>query len=311
MAGPAWVTSTNAHTRDTPTRTRARATWTRACALVLCLLCVPSLTACWVPVRHQAEALPSTISDVMRDPRMVGQRVSLEGRVLPGSWNGSRQGAFFQIGDADWTAGRGLGVRFAHAVPEGFGEEAFVLVKGTLGGDMVVDATEVAMDPSLPRVRMLHTGDRVRVRGLEVGLAAVEPTTPAGMAPGLVTAPLPPSPGNRALFTLVHVTNTTDETQPCVWDTKASLLDGSGAEYRVIGAAFHTTRGGAPDRTEAEETGFEDPLGADPDRSADTPKWLAPGGEAFILTVFDVPKGAVDFRLQWNPGGTPVEFWVP
>jgi hypothetical protein len=248
---------------------------------------------------------------MMRDPRMVGQRVSLEGRVLPGSWNGSRQGALFQIGDADWTAGRGLGVRFAHNVPDAFGEEAFVLVKGVLGGDMVVEATEIRMDPSLPRTRMLHVGDRVQVRGLEVTLAAVEPTSPADMAPGLVTAPLPPSPGNRALFTLVRVRNSTPETQPCVWDSKASLLDGTGTRFRVIGAAFHATGGDDPNRLEGEAAGFQDPLTEGSDRSAGSPKSLGPGGEAFILTVFDVPRGVSAVRLQWNPGGTPVEFWVP
>jgi cytochrome c-type biogenesis protein CcmE len=310
MAGLGRVTSGREPPRDMSMQASAHPAWARACALALCAACLLSLSACWVPVRRQAEALPSTVSEVMRDSRMVGQTVSLEGRVLPGSWNGSRQGAFFQIGDADWTAGRGLGVRFSHVVPEAFGEEAFVLVKGTLGRDMVVDATEVRMDPSLPRTRMLHVGDHAQVRGLEVTLAAVEPTSPAGMAPGLVTAPLPPSPGHRALFTLVRVRNSTEVTQPCVWDSKASLLDGAGGEYRIIGAAFHATLGDDPERSRSEDAGFEDPLARDSDRSAGAPKSLGPGGEAYILTVFDVPRGVSDVRLQWNPGGTPVEFWV-
>jgi hypothetical protein len=264
-----------------------------------------------MPVRRQADALPSTVSEIMRDPRLVGQTVSLEGRVLPGSWNGSSRGAFFQIGDADWTAGRGLGVRFAHEVPAEFGEEAFVLVKGVLSRDMVLDATAVTMDPSLPNVRKLRVGDSASVRGLRITLISSEPTIPAGMAPGLVTAPLPPSPGNRALFTLIRVNNSTTATQPCAWDSKASAMDGAGRDYPVIGAAFSTVLGTEPERTDADGAGFDDPLAGDVDRSAGAPRALGPGGEAYILTVFDVPRGAADVRVQWNPGGTPVEFWVP
>ncbi len=279
-------------------------------ALVATGTALLSLNGCWMPERRQAEALPTSVRGVMNDTRLAGQPVRLEGKVLPGSWNGSTTNSVFQLGDPDWSGGRGLYVRYAPALPDGFREEAYVLVRGVMDGDMTVTADEITMDPSPPAAAELKPGDSATVRGLRVTLTSAGATMPAGMAPGLVTASRPAGEGNRPMYTLVHVVNTTDATQPCAWDARGALLSENGGEYPIIGAAFHAERSGAPVPSEQDSAGFTDPGSALIDRSDDTPRTLGPGGEAYVLTVFAVPTKATGLRLQWNPGGAPVEFWV-
>jgi cytochrome c-type biogenesis protein CcmE len=276
---------------------------------VLALACA-LLSGCWVPQQH-ALALRHSASEVANDPTMAGKPVEVEGRVLPGTWSGSQANAYFQIADADWTGGRGLEISSPGKLPDGFRDEAYVVVRGTVGNDLVVQAESVTLSAQLPPGAELHPGDTAKLRGLAISLQTVDATMPPGMAPGLVTAPVRPSAGDRPLYALLHVVNTRDTTQPVVWHERATLLDSSGSAYRVIGAAYHAVGAGEQQGTEAQEAGFVDPATHETDRSDTQPETLGPGGEAYILTVFSVPKGASGLRLQWNPGGAPVEFRLP
>lgn len=290
----------------------ARARRVAVFAALACVLASSALAVSGCVVNEERPmALRQKASEVANDPTMAGKPVEVEGRVLPGSWNGSARGAYFQIADADWSGGRGLEIRASNRVPEGFREEAYVVVRGTVGNDLVIDAESVSLSAHRPAAAEFHAGDSTEVRGLTIALASVAATAPSGMAPALVTAPVPRGRGTAPLYTLLRVTNTTDATQPVVWRERATLLDAKGAEYPVIGAAFTTVRGGSGASAAADEQGFVDPSTHAADRSENEVETLGPRGEASILTVFSVPKGAEDLRLQWNPGGAPVEFQVP
>jgi cytochrome c-type biogenesis protein CcmE len=280
--------------------------------VLLCVLVASScaLTGCWVPQQH-ALALRRSASEVANDPTMAGKPVEVEGRVLPGTWSGQQTNADFQIADAGWTGGRGLEISSPGKLPDGFREEAWVVVRGTMDGNLVVQAESVELDPQPPAGAELHVGDTTKVRGLAITLTTVDATMPPGMAPGLVTAPVRPTVGDKPLYALLHVRNTMETTQPVVWRERAALLDASGTALRVIGAAFHAVGAGEEQSTVAQETGFVDPATHETDRSDTRPQTLGPGGEVYILTVFSVPKGASGLRLQWNPGGAPVEFGLP
>jgi cytochrome c-type biogenesis protein CcmE len=277
-----------------------------ALVCVLALAC-GLLSGCWVP-QQRALALRHSASEVANDPTMAGKPVEVEGRVLPGTWSGSQANAYFQIADADWTGGRGLEISSPGKLPDGFRDEAYVVVRGTVDNDLVVQAESVTLSAQLPPGAEIHAGDTAKLRGLAISLRTVEATMPPGMAPGLVTAPVRPSAGDKPLYALLHVVNTRDTTQPVVWHERATLLDSSGAANRVIGGAYHAV---GAQGTVAQEAGFVDPATHETDRSDTQPETLGPGGEAYILTVFSVPKGASGLRLQWNPGGAPVEFRLP
>ena len=304
-----------------PLAPRARATRARAdtdiaastpqrlvAVMTVLLLVAMTVTGCWVPVSTQTPPIRS-VAGIMGDPTLIGKTVHAEGRVLPGSWNGSTSDAYFQIADGEWNGGRGLGVRSDNGLPQDFKEEAFVIVDGTLGSDMTVQADTVQIDPSPPTTKALHTGATAHVRGLSITLQIADRDMPAGMAPGLVTAPNKPLSGQSAFYTLLHIVNSTNTTQPVQWTSRAVLVDTTGTPMPIIGAAFHAVRASAPTQT-ADEAGFDDPSNDLIDRS-DGPETLSPSGEAYILTVFSVPKDTQDLRLQWNPGGAPIEFWVP
>jgi cytochrome c-type biogenesis protein CcmE len=283
-----------------------------ATAVLICVLAVTcgALTGCWVP-QQRALALRHSASEVANDPTMAGKPAEVEGRVLPGTWSGSQTNAYFQIADADWAGGRGLEVFSPGKLPDGFRDEAYVVVRGTMDNDLVLQAESVALSAQPPAGAELHASDTSTLRGLAISLQNVDATMPPGMAPGLVTAPVRPSPGDKPLYALLHVRNTKDTTQPVVWHERATLLGASGVAYRVIGAAFHAVGAGEEQGTVAQESGFVDPATHETDRSYTQPQTLGPGGEAYILTVFSVPKGASGLRLQWNPGGAPVEFRLP
>jgi cytochrome c-type biogenesis protein CcmE len=281
-------------------------------AVLVCALAVSviALTGCWVS-QERALTLRHKASEVANDPTMAGKPVEVEGRVLPGTWSGSQTNAYFQIADVDWTGGRGLEVSSRAELPPGFRDDAYVIVRGTMDNDLVLQAESVILSTNLPAGAELHAGDTTKVRGLTISLRTVDSTMPPGMAPGLVTAPVRPSAGDRPLYALLHVRNTTETTQPVVWHQRATLMDASGTDLRVIGAAYHTVGAGQDPTTVADETGFVDPATHEADRSDTQPETLGPDGEAYILTVFSVPRGASGLRLQWNPGGAPVEFRLP
>jgi cytochrome c-type biogenesis protein CcmE len=309
MADAQRVITLRRHSREhSPTR----AGRTAAAAMLVCAMALASfaLTGCWVGQEH-ATALRHKASEVANDPTMAGKPVEVEGRVLPGTWSGSQTNAFFQIADADWAGGRGLEVSLRGKLPDGFREEAYVIVRGTMDDKLVLQAEAVTLSPQMPAGAQLWAGDTAKLRGLDISFRTVDATMPPGMAPGLVTAPVKASSGEEPLYALVHVSNTTDATQPVVWHERATLLDASGTVYRVIGAAYHTEGAGDDPGTVAQESGFVDPATHETDRSDTRPETLGPGGEAYILTVFSVPKGASGLRLQWNPGGAPVEFRLP
>jgi cytochrome c-type biogenesis protein CcmE len=84
-----------------------------------------------------------TVSEIAKDPSLVGKRVQVGGPVVSGSWDTKTRPMKFAIQDENATGGPTLKVVYAGAVPNTFGDGVVAIVTGQLKAGNVLDATEL------------------------------------------------------------------------------------------------------------------------------------------------------------------------
>ncbi len=141
-----------------------------------------SIVAIFVSVGGGDAAYSRTVSDVVDNVEMVGERVRVTGTVIPGSWDGKSSPMRFDIRDEGADTGPMISVVYNGNVPSTFGDDVTAIVTGTVTDDGVLDSTDMitkcpskyeAADDALPVSSLLAQGDgvvgkSVRITGLVV-----------------------------------------------------------------------------------------------------------------------------------------------
>lgn len=96
---------------------------------------------------RNAGAYYKTVAEISKDPSLVGKQVYVGGPVVQGSWNKKTRPMTFSIVDTTSPSGGPVGpqlkVIYGGNIPQTFGDGVTAIVKGQLGSDGVVNATEL------------------------------------------------------------------------------------------------------------------------------------------------------------------------
>lgn len=101
------------------------------------------IAAVFFGLNKNAGAYYKTVSEIAKDPSLVGKRVQVGGPVVSGSWDTKTRPMKFAIQDENATGGPTLNVVYRGAVPNTFGDGVVAIVTGELKAGNVVDATEL------------------------------------------------------------------------------------------------------------------------------------------------------------------------
>lgn len=88
-------------------------------------------------------AYSRSVSEVLKDPTLVGKRVKVKGSVVKASWDKRTHPMKFRIADEGKTSGRELSVSYDGGAPNTFGDGIVAIVTGQLGTDGTVKADEM------------------------------------------------------------------------------------------------------------------------------------------------------------------------
>ncbi len=102
-----------------------------------------SVAAIFVSVGSGDSAYSRTVSDVVGNDEMVGERVKVSGTVISGSWDGKSSPMQFDIRDEGATEGPMISVVYSGNVPSTFGDDVTAIVTGTINGDGVLESADM------------------------------------------------------------------------------------------------------------------------------------------------------------------------
>ncbi len=88
-------------------------------------------------------ALNRTVAQVADNNEIVGERISVSGAVVTGSWNRESSPMEFELQDEGTEGGAVLGVRYSGGVPSTFGDGVVAIVKGVVGSDGVLESDDM------------------------------------------------------------------------------------------------------------------------------------------------------------------------
>lgn len=88
-------------------------------------------------------ALNRTVEQVVDNPEIVGERISVSGAVVAGSWNRESSPMVFDIRDEGSADGPVVTVRYSGGVPSTFGDGVVAIIKGTIGDDGVLESADM------------------------------------------------------------------------------------------------------------------------------------------------------------------------
>jgi cytochrome c-type biogenesis protein CcmE len=96
---------------------------------------------------RNAGAYYKTVAEIAKDQSLVGRQVYVGGPVVQGSWDKKTRPMTFSIVDTVGPTGAAVGpqlkVVYGGNIPQTFGDGVVAIVKGQLGQDGVVTATEL------------------------------------------------------------------------------------------------------------------------------------------------------------------------
>lgn len=84
-----------------------------------------------------------TVQEVAGNPEVVGERISVSGAVVAGSWNRESSPMVFDIRDEGSADGPVVTVRYSGGVPSTFGDGVVAIIKGTVGDDGVLESADM------------------------------------------------------------------------------------------------------------------------------------------------------------------------
>lgn len=88
-------------------------------------------------------AFNRTVEQVADNPEIVGERISVSGAVVAGSWNRESSPMVFDIRDEGSADGPVVTVRYSGGVPSTFGDGVVAIIKGTIGDDGVLESADM------------------------------------------------------------------------------------------------------------------------------------------------------------------------
>ena len=88
-------------------------------------------------------ALYRTVGDVVDNPELVGERVSVGGAVVNGSWNRESNPMEVEIREEGTDDGPVIAVRYNGGVPSTFGDGVVAIIKGTVTADGIIESDDM------------------------------------------------------------------------------------------------------------------------------------------------------------------------
>jgi cytochrome c-type biogenesis protein CcmE len=88
-------------------------------------------------------AYSRTVTQVVEDQELVGERVKVSGTVVEGSWDRKSNPMRFEIRDENETGGPTLDVVYNGGVPSTFGDGVVAIVTGELGADGTITTEDM------------------------------------------------------------------------------------------------------------------------------------------------------------------------
>ena len=104
---------------------------------------VISVVAIFLSVGGGDAAYSRTVSDVVDNVEMVGERVRVTGTVIPGSWDGMSSPMRFDIRDEGESSGPMISVIYNGNVPSTFGDDVTAIVTGTVTDEGVLESADM------------------------------------------------------------------------------------------------------------------------------------------------------------------------
>ena len=148
-----------------------------------------SVVAIFLSVSGNDGAFERSVSDVVDNDELKGERLRVTGTVIPGSWDGHSSPMKFDIRDEGATSGPLIQVLYTGTVPSTFGDEVTAIVTGIINDEGVLEAGDMitkcpskyeSADSALRVVDLLDRGDTmvgtsVRLTGFVVDGTIVPP----------------------------------------------------------------------------------------------------------------------------------------
>jgi len=84
-----------------------------------------------------------SVSDVVGNAELAGERVRVTGTVVPGSWDKKSSPMRFDIRDEGATEGPQISVVYYGGVPSTFGDEVTAIITGTINSDGILESEDM------------------------------------------------------------------------------------------------------------------------------------------------------------------------
>jgi len=161
-----------------------------------------------------------TVEEVVSDPSLVGERVSVGGEVVAGSWDRKSNPMRFDIREEGADDGAVISVVYHGGVPSTFGDGVVAIVKGELTADGIIDSND--MITKCPSKYETATGSLTVAQALEQPEGSTFPVN------GYVVADTIVPPGGEERFVISETADGGAEIS-VVWEgaLPAGMDDGS------------------------------------------------------------------------------------
>lgn len=167
------------------------------------------------------------VGEVVNDPSLVGERVSVGGEVVAGSWDKKSNPMRFEIREEGEDDGAVIAVVYHGGVPSTFGDGVVAIIKGELTADGYIDSDD--MITKCPSKYETATGS------LQVSQALEQPEGSTFPVTGFVVANSIQPPGGDMRF-VVSETAEGGAEMDVIWEGALPAGMDSGSQVVVTGS---------------------------------------------------------------------------
>lgn len=177
-------------------------------------------------------AYSRTVSDVVGDSTLVGERVRVSGAVVQGSWNRESNPMEFEIRDETATTDDGPSIKVVYngGVPSTFGDGVVAIITGELGADGTINTDD--MITKCPSKYESAKGALSVASLLADGAAVGKPVPVTGYVVGTIQPP-----GGASRFAIADSADGSGDALPVFYEgaLPAGMVEGSQV---VLGGAL-------------------------------------------------------------------------